>query len=557
MTSTSYSKEEVEKLLEEKLEERTQILRSELQASYKQELEDALGSQGKEPKYDRKDLRSEIQAAYTQELEVALGSQGKEPKYERKESGVTFALPPEAVKEDNADDADDADDFFVVDGEDNGLMKRKSVIDEAIDIGVEIPLLPEDTFSFFAFSRKSSTSLVAAVFVICFQLISLSLIGLDMFSAGTPENRLGVPIRVSPATSTIQVLALLISVFSQTDYQDSLNTLYSGHENQRWEERLGVPVPYWRWQASLWIRFCVSLLGLVMTFLLIVSESDASELLLDFTAIEFITNLDNIFFWLCAWGYLGIEAQRDAARVALATPNRIRPTRIDRVLQDGSIKTATHLTVSAGDRPDLSLSERDLARRWSMRKSVRTLQKKLHPSRFPRFQFLCVLCFAAIIGWAVVFYRQVTGYYVCNYAYVEFSDFIAPELASFNGFYEQIANGRRNEYVEVGHGKFSKTVRFGFCLSLQGWTFSYAEDDDICQWQTKSADMSRQSEESYILVGQENSAWTIKDHRDRVVPLTDLVLKCMDCKHDTSFCGERGTCVVRIVYADLLVAICQ
>ena len=129
---------------------------------------------------------------------------------------------------------------------------------------VELDLLPEDTFSFFAFSRKKSTSMIVALFVIFFAGLSLSLIGYDIVSAGTPDNRLGVPNRVSPSTSVLQVLALVITVFSQTDYQDSLNTWYVGHGNQRWEERLGVTVPYWRWHFSLGIRFAVSILGLIM-----------------------------------------------------------------------------------------------------------------------------------------------------------------------------------------------------------------------------------------------------------------------------------------------------
>ena len=52
---------------------------------------------------------------------------------------------------------------------------------------------------------------------------------------------------------------------------------------------------------------------------MILSESDTTQLLLDFTSIEFVTNIDNIMFSLGKWGYLGLKIQYEAARVANST----------------------------------------------------------------------------------------------------------------------------------------------------------------------------------------------------------------------------------------------
>jgi hypothetical protein len=120
---------------------------------------------------------------------------------------------------------------------------------------------------------------------------------------------------VSRATSTIQVITLFIGVFSQTDFQDSLNTLLVGYHADELKENFDVDITYGRWMFSLVMRVFVSMMGLIATFFLIVTGSEPSQLLLDFTAIEFITNLDNIFFWLTAWGYVGCSAQRDASKL--------------------------------------------------------------------------------------------------------------------------------------------------------------------------------------------------------------------------------------------------
>ena len=185
---------------------------------------------------------------------------------------------------------------------------------------MKLSLLPLDTFSFLAFVKLKSTSMLTTIIVFAVQTASLSLLAFDEFSAGDSGNLLGVPPQVSSATSIIQILALFIGVFSQTDFSDSLNSLLIGYDKDELEFHFGPNIFYWRWLMAHWTRIIVSSFGMFTTYLLIVSESDPTELLLDFTAIEFITNLDNIFFWLAAWGYMGLKAQQDATLVATADP---------------------------------------------------------------------------------------------------------------------------------------------------------------------------------------------------------------------------------------------
>ena len=448
---------------------------------------------------------------------------------------------------------------------------------------------------------QTKKSMIAACFVITIQMTTLTIIAIDMFSAGTTGNRLGVPIGVSTATSMIQILALIISVFSQTDYQDSLNTLYIGYDNQNWVQQLGCTTcTKWRWHVSLWLRFFVSICGLVMTFFLIITESDTTQLLLDFTSIEFVTNLDNIFFWLCAWGYLGVGTQRDASKVALAKPNHLIDVVYQQTLHDGTTRKESRLAVindgttkgtaastsiscnksDDGDgnvmiledeieeyygstsstkkdrrRPSTLTSQRKI-RKY---KGHRVLQKLTNPSRFPRFLTLLILNIAICTGWMIVFYRQKTGYYVCSNVYVEFdADEIAPELSTFGGLYKHTRISQRNAYIEEGHGQvYKETAVFQYCPGLRAWAFAIkkpdddddAYGDDVCtNPEAISNEIHPLIEDSYTLIDHEsNEEWIITDDTGRNVPLPKPVFKCLDCELEDDFCGQssnQGSCVV-------------
>ncbi len=58
-------------------------------------------------------------------------------------------------------------------------------------------------------------------------------------------------------------------------------------------------------------QFAVGLLVMIITFWIIVQSEEAIELLKDFTAIQLISELDNIGFWLGEVGYFGEIVKKD------------------------------------------------------------------------------------------------------------------------------------------------------------------------------------------------------------------------------------------------------
>ena len=116
-----------------------------------------------------------------------------------------------------------------------------------------------------------------------------------------PPNKLNVPVNVNDNLLVLQFLALVITCFGQTDIRQSLEVLYYGYDKKAMEDAFSNN-SFGKWLVSLFIRFSLGILSVTVTFILIVTEDNARDLLLNFTAMEFVSYLDDIAFLLSKWG---------------------------------------------------------------------------------------------------------------------------------------------------------------------------------------------------------------------------------------------------------------
>ena len=63
------------------------------------------------------------------------------------------------------------------------------------------------------------------------------------------------------------------------------------------------------------MRFILALFAIAVTFMLIIRSSEVIELLLNFTAVEFISLLDNVAFRLASTGFFGRANYDEAVMV--------------------------------------------------------------------------------------------------------------------------------------------------------------------------------------------------------------------------------------------------
>ena len=190
---------------------------------------------------------------------------------------------------------------------------------ESINVNVEGPkLLPPDVFSFLAISKFLSKPSFMMLLVATVQLLMISFLIINSLDAGKsndPPNRLNVPVNVNDNLLVLQFLAIVITCFGQTDVRQSLEVLYYGYDNNSLQDSFSNAV-FAKWAASVFLRFTVGILSITVTFILIVTEENARDLLLNFTAMEFVSYLDDIAFLLSKWGYFGKTLKVEAVRVS-------------------------------------------------------------------------------------------------------------------------------------------------------------------------------------------------------------------------------------------------
>ena len=404
-------------------------------------------------------------------------------------------------------------------------------------------LLPRDTYSFFACVRYFSSdnkcplpgiSFFLALSVMAIQVCTMSLLAVDVIDIKhdqNPPNFLGVPTGVGWQVRVTQVLAILITVVSQDEVRLSLNVLATGYDevvlNAMHE---GVSKP--KWYFSLISRFLVGCLGLSVTFMLIVRADTVRDMLLDFTAVEFISQLDNGLFALAKWGFIGATSQQEARKISSAISfednddnrRRIRKGRILRAFFLLGVfailfgKCVNHVYVVCGS------------------VALLTFGTYLH-SGF----------------WLFITLKQMSGAYLSQTIYVQFGDEFDPAFSTFSGLYEingskELDNNRVGYYLKYP-GPFAEAAKFGytFCAGEGVWAFSYDDDfsvaPNICNLKARSP-----VSDSFDLSSTADLPWAWVDPKSkREPPLQRFSMTTMQgysgkrCLIDSD-CGDRFTC---------------
>jgi hypothetical protein len=351
-------------------------------------------------------------------------------------------------------------------------------------------LLPEDTFSFFAFVGVYSWSFFVAFLVFFVQVTTLSLLIADSIDRKNEQNPLGIPASVESPVRASQLLALLIAVISQTDVVSSANLLYNVlYKSTALHEALTLTAGSGRtkWFGSLFSRFFEGCLGLTVTFILIMRADTVRDVLLNFTAVEFVSSIDNVVFYLAKYNYFGRKVKYDA---------------------ENEVINGEHFSV------------RD-----------RNARCGLH------FVLLSVIFLSFFGGWLGIVARQNKGGYLSQTVFVQFDDEFSPELGTFSGLY-RIGETRRGvfstsrvEYVEIRSGKAS----LGYCENKGIWTLSITHDP--CSWLAKSSDST-----SFDILDTLSSEWFSKDtNGNRVAPMQHFEMSAHGGGRDQNECGGHGS----------------
>ncbi|CAJ1965759.1 unnamed protein product [Cylindrotheca closterium] len=219
---------------------------------------------------------------------------------------------------------------------------------------------------------------------------------------------------------------------------------------------------------------------MLLTFLLIMQANDVIDLLLNFTAMEFVTNLDGIAFKLAENGYLW-SAGEDTARA-------VTNTRFEKT------------------------SKRRVLKRW--------------PHVFMAFVLYSLF--------VLVVYRQTNRVYGDNIVYIQFTDAIVPWLGTLSGSYvgtrkQAIRNlfGKnadvgiivyekkdQKEYCQDSGIPDCKRAFFFYCMKVKEWRFDLVgstTDLNCDNWILRGSNDEPKLGDKYDILSHSSANWFAQD----------------------------------------------
>jgi hypothetical protein len=242
----------------------------------------------------------------------------------------------------------------------------------------------------------------------------------DVIDLSNSRNPFNIPTNVESTVRATQVLAIIIAIVTQDDVKKVILILRDGYDADVFQGTFGPDATKFKWVFSLVLRASEGLIGLFVTFMLIMQSKTVLDLLLNFSAMEFVSLLDDGAFLMLREGYFGI----------------------------GMMKQATLCETK------YSVSH----------------TSSLKSSRFSAVYFIII--FAVIFsGWIGIYENQSKGEYLCQRMYIQLDDKVTPDLAMLSGIYtinqkERFGGRVTSSQEKNGQGKI------GYCEDENVWTLA-------------------------------------------------------------------------------------
>lgn len=351
--------------------------------------------------------------------------------------------------------------------------------------------LTEDVYSLVYTASYASPAFSFAIFVFLFQMTIVALVLWDLLDhSNRGSNPLNVPPGNSPQVQAAMALALLLAVATQDDLIVAVAMLHQGYSKRVLERNPSAT--HFKWLLSCLGQFVAGASLLLTIFILIVQSSTVIGMMLNFAALSFIADIDDVAFSLAKNGFVSDTLEREANHVTeLKIPSRQKSKLLRRIM------------------------------------------------------FLAV-CAGLMAGYGVIIHQQRLGKFLCQSIFLQLGDGFYPVAPFFSGIYDQtdkLINGRVT-YID----RHSKKAMLGYCDDDNAWTLTVwdenSEPENIenpCYWFAKSPET-----ETFDITTTSDSSWLVDPDGTRTAPLQAFVLTCADCGSSSSksgSCGGHGQCV--------------
>lgn len=234
-----------------------------------------------------------------------------------------------------------------------------------------------------------------------------------------------------------------------------------------------------------------NILMVVDLFILMMQSDTVVGLCLNFAALHFVQEIDDMSFLVGKKGFLSRSLQCDCLQVSSLMVPKSR----------GRLKRRT--------RQGLSL-------------------------------MLAVIMY---IPYGIFVHQQKSGMFICRNLQVQFGDAFLPELAFFSGRFE--FEESKNAFATINfravYNDPTRTVRLAYCDEESAWTFSMISATDPCNYLVKSS-----STTTFDVLEVRDQAWfSWNTETVKVVPVDWFYIACSDCDKNPSICPNRdiGLCI--------------
>lgn len=342
--------------------------------------------------------------------------------------------------------------------------------------------LSEDIYSFLFCSKlRSVPSFIAISTVLLQYAVFIMFFANLLFTQNVPAN-VEIIVRVSQAT------AILVTFAAQTDVRVSLRALIY-QEGVDEIAAFFTEFTMFRFFLANILMFLQGMLCVVVTIVLIIYTDNVFDLLLNFTAVMFVSELDELVFYMARHGYLGRKAEKLAKDV-----------------QETEFQQA----------------------------DMQGMRGNLHV-----YLFVILL----LVGYAFFVYvanLQYNHWSLPTIIKAEFGDTIDPSLSLYSGCYRLVPTDgweARVDYVsfQTGRGR----GRFAYCNNdIRSWTFTplhFQEGTDVCDSAYLASTEERAT--SFDLLDAKGDQWKFQTGN----PISNFqLIEVVEEEHVERECGDSS-----------------
>ena len=307
-------------------------------------------------------------------------------------------------------------------GGDKAMLKEGTVSEEGTENVRLSATLTQNSYSLIYVGDPRSGAFWYGVTFFVFQ-ITLPVLALTDLVDITKENYLGAPYGVTPVVRTAGFLTLFLAVIFFRDLLDAFERLHEGYDR---ESALAQSphATFWKWLLAFSLQFINGSIFLLVIFVLNVQSTTVIGMMLNFAALGFITEIDDVAFELALRGYFSDSLQQACLDV----------------------------------------------------KEHKTLDMK-----GPLVRKLALLFFSlAVIGpYSYVAVLSAEGEFVCRRIEAQFGDSFHPELQQLTGAYYVDFYNRENDRLVYQDEKTEEYSIFRYCFSENAWVFGVLDDREV------------------------------------------------------------------------------